>query len=369
MGEYERLFSATSGENSPVCAAESLGIRVPNHIVQMNQVPLPTAVEKPSVFDGVVRTELDRISHTLLQLYGLAQHCTVDTFQCRVIALLGALFDFDCAWWARGSTDGVLHRVHCSYLHELPDDVPEMLNLNDPGNLVARRTTQAPNRAIWFGPQHWLEQRSTAALAAHMGIAQAVCIASPSGHQGRVGFLSLARRSESPAFGERDLQGLELLMPHLVAALDLCCVTQMGRQHKGDGVRLVTTDSEGWLNVSEPQLEELLCQEWPQWTPPRLPTPLLQALQRRQSRFLGRRLRADIRWSGPHALVALCRLEPRDLLTAQERAAALAFASGLSYKQVAEKLNIAPSTVRHHLRSVYLKLGVSDKGALAGRMQ
>jgi hypothetical protein len=49
---------------------------------------------------------------------------------------------------------------------------------------------------------------------------------------------------------------------------------------------------------------------------PRLPTPLLQALQRRQSRFLGRKLRADIR-----------------------------------------------------LRSVYLKLGVSDKGALAGRMQ
>jgi hypothetical protein len=31
--------------------------------------------------------------------------------------------------------------------HELPDDVPEMLNLNDPGNLVARRTMQAPNRA------------------------------------------------------------------------------------------------------------------------------------------------------------------------------------------------------------------------------
>jgi hypothetical protein len=60
-----------------------------------------------------------------------------------------------------------------------------------------------------------------------MGIAQAVCIASPSGHQGRVGFLSLARRNESPAFGERDLQGLEPLMPHLVAALDLCCVTQI----------------------------------------------------------------------------------------------------------------------------------------------
>lgn len=103
--------------------------------------------------------------------------------------------------------------------------------------------------------------------------------------------------------------------------------------------------------------------------PPRLPVPLLMAVQRRQARFFGRRLRADIRWSGPHAIVALCRLEPRDLLTEQECAAAEAFASSLSYKQVAEKLKIAPPTMRHHLRAAYLKLGVSDKGALAGRMR
>lgn len=342
---------------------------MPKHIVQMNQVPSPTAVEKSMESLGAARADLERVSHALLLLYSLAQQCSVDTFQRRVIGLLGDLFDFDSAWWARGSSDGVVHRVHCSHLHGLPDDAPEMLNMRDPGNLVARRTTEAPGRAIWFGPQHWLEQSSTAALAAHMGIAQAICIASPSGVQGLVSFLSLARRNASPAFCERDLRLLEVLKPHLSAALDQCCITQMGRQHKGDGVRLVTTDAEGWLYVSEPDAVEMLRHEWPQWVPPRLPVALMEAMQRRQSRFRGRRVSAHIHWVGPHALVALCRLEPRDLLTDQEFSAAQAFASGLSYKEVAEKLNIAPSTVRHHLRAAYIKLGVSDKGALAGLMR
>lgn len=57
--------------------------------------------------------------------------------------------------------------------------------------------------------------------------------------------------------------------------------------------------------------------------------------------------------------------EPRDLLTRQEGAVADAFAQGHSYKEVARSLQLAPATVRHHLRAVYLKLGINDKAALA----
>lgn len=313
--------------------------------------------------------DVRRLSDALLRLYESAHHNPVEAFQGQAIALLGELLQFDSAWWARGSSDGEGHRVHCSYLHQLPDDVPEVLNFHDPNNLVASRVTQAPGRALWFGPQDWLQQTSTALLASHMGIEQAICIAYPSGIQGLVSFLSVARRSASPVFSAQDLQLLELLMPHLASALDVCCVTQMGQLHKGDEVRLITTDAEGWLYASESGAGELLCQEWPQWTLPKLPAPLVQAILRQQARFLGRKLRADIRWSGQHALVALRRLEPRDLLTAQECSVAEAFASGLSYKQVALRMNLAPPTVRHHLRSAYLKLNVSDKGALARRMK
>jgi DNA-binding CsgD family transcriptional regulator len=32
---------------------------------------------------------------------------------------------------------------------------------------------------------------------------------------------------------------------------------------------------------------------------------------------------------------------------------------------VARDLDIAPTTVRHHLRAIYTKLGISDKGQIA----
>ncbi len=51
-------------------------------------------------------------------------------------------------------------------------------------------------------------------------------------------------------------------------------------------------------------------------------------------------------------------LEP---LSGRERQIAEAYAEDLSYRQVAERLRIAPATVRTHLGTIYRKLGVSTK--------
>jgi DNA-binding CsgD family transcriptional regulator len=52
-------------------------------------------------------------------------------------------------------------------------------------------------------------------------------------------------------------------------------------------------------------------------------------------------------------------------LTPQERAVALAVASGMSNREVAETLFLSPRTVEYHLGNVYRKLGVHGRGALA----
>lgn len=310
-------------------------------------------------------SDAEVLSQILLQLYQAARSSSVEDFQRHSMELLGRVIPFDNGWWGRATFDGAAHRVHCSYLYRLPKDVPDLLNVSDPNNLVALRTTQMPDQAHCFGPLDWAQQASTAALASHMGIQQALCIAHPSESQSLVSFFSIARHEADPVFNAREQHFLEQLMPHLAAALDLCCITQMGQLHKGDEVHLLTTDADGWLHATEIGVRALLLSEWPHWTSPRLPGPLTDAISKGQSIFSGRHLQADIRWSGEHAQVALRRRGPRDLLTRQEYAVADTFASGQSYKEVAQKMNLAPSTVRHHLRSAYLKLGVSDKAALA----
>lgn len=50
-----------------------------------------------------------------------------------------------------------------------------------------------------------------------------------------------------------------------------------------------------------------------------------------------------------------------DQLSPREREIAQAYASGDTYHRIAERLSIAPSTVRTHLATIYRKLGVSSK--------
>jgi TolB-like protein/Flp pilus assembly protein TadD len=53
-----------------------------------------------------------------------------------------------------------------------------------------------------------------------------------------------------------------------------------------------------------------------------------------------------------------------DKLSSREHMVAERYASGDTYKQIAEALSIAPTTVRSHVTSIYSKLGVKNKPAL-----
>jgi DNA-binding CsgD family transcriptional regulator len=306
-----------------------------------------------------------QLSELLLRLYEAARSSGVEVFQQRAMELVGEHLPHDGCWWGRSTTDGDTYRVHCSYLRGMPADVPQRLNTTDPRNVVARTIVKALNKTHQFGLRELAAQPSTEALTAHMGISQSLCIAHIERATGQFNFVSVVRRDEDPLFNAGERQLLDWLMPHLAAALDLCCANRMASLRTGADSALLTTDMEGWVHVSEPTAAALLAREWPGWSGPRLPPGLSAQLVRPPYRFLGRRIQAEGERAGEHLIVMLRPRRLVDLLTAQERTVAEAFAAGRTYKEVAEMLDLAPSTVRHHLRNVYLKLGAGDKGALA----
>ena len=57
-------------------------------------------------------------------------------------------------------------------------------------------------------------------------------------------------------------------------------------------------------------------------------------------------------------------VEPLALLSERERLVAMKSAEGLTYREIADVLVIAPNTVRTHLSTIYKKLGVRNKAAL-----
>jgi DNA-binding CsgD family transcriptional regulator len=308
------------------------------------------------------------LSTVILQVYALSRAGDVALYQRRALELVGRHVVFDCAWWGRGTYRPGEHRVVCSYPYRLPADIGERLNLSDTNNVVARRVVAEPGKVHYFSSADLRSQPSTAALTDYMGIEQSLCIADFDAATGISGFVSLARRAPDPCFAAHELEWLELLAPHLAAGLDMALADELAAMRNPERSVLVATDPTGCLRAGERSAAEMLRTEWPGWTGPRLPAALVERIAARQGEFLGRHLQASIHWHGDHAFVSMRAREPRDLLTRRERDVANAFAAGQSYREVAHALGLAPATVRHHLRSAYAKLGVTDKAEFATRL-
>jgi RNA polymerase sigma factor (sigma-70 family) len=58
----------------------------------------------------------------------------------------------------------------------------------------------------------------------------------------------------------------------------------------------------------------------------------------------------------------------RSLLSPREFEIALLVTEGLSYKEVAQRLNISAQTVNQHLKKIYTKTNVNSKTELASRI-
>lgn len=311
---------------------------------------------------------LDALSSVMRLIYAASRCGEVEQYQRRALEIVAKHIAFDAAWWGRASFDGGLHHVHCSHAYRLPADVADRLNLFDPHNVVARRVVSEPGRAHYFSLEDLRSQPGTAALTEHMGIAQSMCVADVDAALGVAGFVSLVRRTAAPRFSARDLWALELFAPHLAAGLDMALAYELNAQDNPARAVLLATDSLGLVRAGDAATAEMLQSEWPGWTGPRLPAPLVERIAARKGEFLGRHLQVSIRWIADHVIVSMRRREPRDMLTRRERDVANAFAAGQSYREVAELLGLSPATVRHHLRSAYVKLGVTDKASFAMRL-
>jgi DNA-binding NarL/FixJ family response regulator len=104
---------------------------------------------------------------------------------------------------------------------------------------------------------------------------------------------------------------------------------------------------------------------------PRLPAPLAEWLQAaaRGGDWVGQALKAELTPVNDLFLLALRPRAGGDLLSARERAVAQLYAGGATYREIAERLSLAPATVRAHLRNVFGKLGAHNKAEVAEKLR
>lgn len=282
-----------------------------------------------------------------------------------IVEHLQRLIPFDMALWASGRTDDLT--VHNTYLYNLPNNLMDSWEHIKYQDRVLAAIIEAPGVTLKMCDLYTRQERQeSSAYQDHskvFGIETALSTALVDDRTGLLDIISLYRNRRDHSFDENDRLLKQFLFPLIIQIWHQNQVHCLKSISGGDyGQASAVCDRQGWIRNADPEFIDLLLGQWPEWTAPALPPELEAWLDSGgaepckageliiTSRMLDDMTLLQARTRGPLAL-----------LSAREEQIAEAFASGLSYKQIAEDLFVSPSTVRRHLENIYKKLDVSNK--------
>ena len=183
-------------------------------------------------------------------------------------------------------------------------------------------------------------------------------------------FICFYRNGSGKPFSEEECSIKKFLAPHLVEARNNNIFLHFSA-NKESPFKSAVCDRYGMLHQTENGFLELLQTENPDWRPPYLPFGLDHA-----NIDVGT---SDIAFNGAMIVIKassigdLLHLQAREKsrsarLSSRERTITKHLISGMAYKEIANTLNISPSTVTKHVNSIYKKIGVKNKTSLAKAM-
>ncbi|HZM35257.1 MAG TPA: LuxR C-terminal-related transcriptional regulator [Burkholderiales bacterium] len=319
---------------------------------------------------------IDQTSRLLLELYRSARGSPIPEFQERALHLFKSLCRFHSAIWGVGevSPDAGL-AIHSVHLYNLSHEFFTEYEGVKEHDLVAFEAARRIGEVCNFNARDLMPEAryvEVARLDKRWGM-QNLLVGTVLDHQppGSLSFISLYRAKDQDRYTEDDRRCGEMFVPHLLEAGTinrLLWVNQLTSASAARGVRALASAS-GQLETRDPEFLDTLRKEWPDWSPPILPRMLIEALRSsKERRFMGKRI--TVAGSLEHGMLFLRATEkaPMERLTHAEMVVATLIAQGLSYKEAAKRRSLSPATVRNQLHSVYGKLGVNNKVALARRL-
>lgn len=301
------------------------------------------------------------------ELYRSGLSVPPEGFRAWALHCLKPLIPFDAALWGSGN---VRHwRFHTTTLIGLSEEFPAALEETRPLNpMVAKMTanldtpvdmeTVLPDRKF-FGSELYKRCFN------RFGISRILATAHVEPRSGLVSLLSLYRRSRRAHFTAAEKALHRRATFHLFQAASHAYFLHLMRtfiEEREAGGAAAVVDKHGAFHEVQPRFLDLLEKHFPSQKAHRLPFEVPPEGEVR--RVHGLCIKAQP--VGDLACVLIWEAGPLDRLTTRERETVYAVTQGLSFKQAARKIGVAPSTVANHLYRIYRKLGVNSRSELAG---
>lgn len=313
---------------------------------------------------------MEGLSNLLFNLYHAIYDVDFPEFQEYALNLVKSLLSFDSAIWGMGCVEGSQHPlINILYLHEQSIEINQNLGSISSNSPLLALCIKSPGKTVITEMSGNLVNDASLNDSEHFGITHIASTIVTNAPIGIFSFISFLRTDPNYPFSEEERLLKQNVIPHLIEACDRSRIRYMGiaalvRTERY--ISLAVSDLKGILCNIEPGFVDLLLIEWPDWKGPRLPLEIIKSFGKNHDlKYCGSAIVIQMQFVQGLLFLRARKRTPVDRLSPRESSVAKKFAKGLTYKQIAKDLGLAPSTVRTHVSATYDKLGVSNKIELA----
>lgn len=306
-------------------------------------------------------TTLQAFSAGLLAMAELVRTSPPRRLTNDALLALRALVPFRSAWWGECS-DSTADAPRKNWLHgriNLSPSFAREWNLLAENDEFASQSMRRLGEVVRSSGQE--PDPSVQAFSARHGLDHVMAITVELPDSGLMFFVALYRGAEEAAFDDDESALFAEFTKHLLHHWRLRCRDLILARSPGSAEAFALAGVDGELLYLGARLGRLLHARYPQWAGSILPAELAAMLKVVPCTVAVGGERLTLQPCGELVVLALDRAGRRAALPPRERSAAMLYAQGHSYKEIARLLGLSPATVRTYLRSVYLHLRVRNK--------
>jgi len=301
------------------------------------------------------------------ELYRSGLSVPPEGYRAWALHCLKPLIPFDAALWGSGNVRN--WRFHTVTLVGVPEDFPKALEETRPINPMIPKIVMSLDVPIdmesCVPDNKFFRSEFYERAFKPFGISRILSTAHVEPRSGLVSLLSLYRRSRRASFTPAEKALHKRATFHLFQASSHAYFLHLMRtfiEEREAGGAAAVVDREGAFHEVQPRFLDLLERHFKGKRLNRLPFEAPPAGETRTVDGLCIKTEPV----GDLLCVLVWEAGPLDRLTHRERETVFAVTQGLSFKQAARKIGVAPSTVANHLYRIYRKLGVNSRSELAG---
>jgi DNA-binding CsgD family transcriptional regulator len=308
----------------------------------------------------------DALEAFIAKLYRSGLSVAPEGFRAWGLRQLRKVIPFDGALWGSGTVKAM--RFHTVELVGLPREFAEGLEsthrINPILPHILRNLDSPVDMSDAMPDRQFFKSELYKTSFEPFGVERILSTGHADPRSGLYSLLSLYRKQRDLAFSAEEKALQKRAVFHLFQSASHAFFLHLMRTHDerppGSGAAVV--DRERRYYEAQPRFLDMIEKQYPQHggeTLPFEPPPIgvVETIDQ---------LCVKTEAFGELYCVYLWAAGPLDRLTLREREIVYAVTQGLSFKQAARKIGVAPSTVANHLYRIYRKLEVNSRSELAG---